>query len=81
MVGEQRRLEKLMLCLQGMLHRLNTNEGEEDDPAKAVTERARQLHARYRVFMNGNCGAILDQGKKEGEQDRPTQRGKTNTTE
>ena len=49
-----------------MLHRLNTSEEEETDPKKAATERARQLHARYRAFMNGQFGNILDQERNEG---------------
>ena len=46
---KQRRLEKLLLGVQGMLHKLETKEGEELDSRKAAAERARQLHTRYRA--------------------------------
>ena len=61
-----------------MLQRLNTSEEEETDPKKAATERARQLHARYRAFMNGQFGNILEQERSEGGtvQTQPSGKGK-----
>ena len=71
---KQRRLEKLLLCIQGMLHRLETKEGEELDSQKAAAERARQLHTRYRTFTTGGFTSILEQDNVKGDKNplKPT---------
>jgi hypothetical protein len=76
---KQRRLEKLLLCVQGMLHKLETKEGEEMGSKEAATERARQLHGRHRAFMKGDFGTILNQESKKEEKGQPTPNGKPNT--
>ena len=72
---KQRRLGKLLLCIQGMLHKLENKEGEETDSKKAAAERAKQLHTRYRAFTTGDFGSILDQDNQKEKKgpDKPAQ--------
>ena len=80
MDGKQRRLDKVLLCVQGLLHKLETNEGEEIGSTKAATERARQLHSRYRAFMNVDFETILHQESKTEEKGQPTAKGEPQHT-
>ena len=69
---ETKEIGKLLLCIQGMMHKLETKEGEEMDSKKAAAERARQLHTRYRAFTAGDFASILDQDNQK-EDKGPTQ--------
>ena len=65
-----------MLCLQGMLHRLDATGGKEEDPKNTATERAKQLHGRYRAFMTGDFGSILTQEQKGRDKGKTQAKGK-----
>jgi len=50
---EMRRIETLLIMVQAMLHRIPRGETACNNPRKAATLRAKQLHSRYFAFTQG----------------------------
>ena len=48
-----------MMCIQGMLHRIEGKESENTDANTAAIERAQTLRARYYAFTQGNFEPLL----------------------
>ena len=59
---EQRRLEQVIICIQGMLHGIGPDAHEEapnTDPKSAGEERSKHLHAMYHAFLKGELDQLL----------------------
>jgi hypothetical protein len=58
---EMRRIEKLLILVQAMLHRIPKGESTNKSPPNAATLRAKQLHSRYFAFTQGRFMELLEE--------------------